>query len=87
LLETANLLLAAAPGRFKTTADVHKMLGQLADVSRTPEAFGMVSQAFTRILAEGKVDAQHLNEMSIDSGYAFREAMANALKVTPASFA
>ena len=83
LLETSNLLLSAAPERFKDVGSMHKMLGQLADASRNPEAFSMVSQAFTRILAEGKVDAQHLNEMSIDTGFAFKEAMANALKVTP----
>jgi tape measure domain-containing protein len=87
LLETSNLLLAAAPERFKDVDAMHKMLGQLADVSRDPQAFQMVSQAFTRILAEGKVDAQHLNEMSQDSGFAFREAMAKALKVTPEQLA
>jgi tape measure domain-containing protein len=83
LLETTNMMLAAAPERFKNVDQIHKMLGQLADVSRTPEAFGMVSSAFTKILAEGKVDAQHLNEMSIDTGFAFRKAMADTLKVTP----
>jgi hypothetical protein len=83
LLETSNLLLAAAPNRFQDVGSMHKMLGQLADVSRDPQAFSMVSQAFTRILAEGKVDAQHLNEMSVDTGFAFKEAMADALKVTP----
>ena len=71
LLTTSNLLLSAAPERFKDVDSMHKMLGQLADVSRDPEAFSMVSQACTRILAEGKVDAQHLNEMSIDTGSRF----------------
>jgi hypothetical protein len=83
LLETTNMMLSAAPQRFQNIEQVHKMLSQLADVSRTPQAFAMVSQAFTRILAEGKVDAQHLNEMSIDTGFAFKKAMADALKVTP----
>jgi hypothetical protein len=83
MLETANLLMAAAPERFQSVDQMHKMLGQLADVSRSPESFGMVSAAFTKILAEGKVDAQHLNEMSIDTGFAFRKAMSDALKVTP----
>jgi tape measure domain-containing protein len=83
MLETANLLLAAAPERFQSVDQMHKMLGQLADVSRSPESFAMVSSAFTKILAEGKVDAQHLNEMSIDTGFAFRKAMSDALKVTP----
>lgn len=83
LLETSNLLLSAAPERFKDVGAMHKMLGQLADVSRDPEAFSMVSQAFTRILAEGKVDQQHLNEMSVDTGFAFKKAMSDALKVKP----
>ena len=83
LLETSNLLMSAAPERFQDVGQMHKMLGQLADVSRDPAAFSMVSQAFTRILAEGKVDQQHLNEMSVDTGFAFKKAMADALKVTP----
>jgi hypothetical protein len=83
MLETSTLLLSAAPNRFKDIGSMHKMLGQLADVSRDPEAFSMVSQAFTRILAEGKVDQQHLNEMSVDTGFAFKKAMSDALKVTP----
>ena len=35
------------------------------------------------MLAEGKIDRQHLNEMSVDTGFAFKKAMADALKVTP----
>ena len=83
MMKTASLLMSAAPERFGDIESVHGKLKQLADVSRDPEAFGMVSQAYTRILAEGKVDAQHLNEMSIDTGFAFKKAMADALKVTP----
>jgi hypothetical protein len=83
LRETSNLLLSAAPERFKDVGAMDTMLGQLADVSRDPQAFSMVSQAFTRILAEGKIDRQHLNEMSVDTGFAFKKAMADALKVTP----
>jgi hypothetical protein len=83
LRETSNLLLSAAPERFKAVGAMDTMLGQLADVSRDPQAFSMVSQAFTRILAEGKIDRQHLNEMSVDTGFAFKKAMADALKVTP----
>ena len=48
LLETSNLLLSAAPERFKDVGAMDTMLGQLADVSRDPQAFSMVSQAFTR---------------------------------------
>jgi hypothetical protein len=76
-------LLGAAPERFKTVGSVETQLQHLADVSRDATAFSGVTQAYTRILAEGKVDAGHLREMSVDTGFNFKKAMADALKVTP----
>jgi hypothetical protein len=69
--KSANLLLAAAPQPFKTTEAVTRCSVSPAGVSRDPEAFSILSQAFTRILAEGKVHAQPLNEMSIAIGIRF----------------
>jgi tape measure domain-containing protein len=83
LSQATMQLLGAAPERFKTVASVETQLQHLADVSRDPLAFSGVTQAYTRILAEGKVDAAHLREMSVDTGFNFKKAMADALKVTP----
>jgi hypothetical protein len=83
LMEATALLMSSAPKLYDNVGKLHTQLTKLADVSRDPKAFGLVTQAFTRILAEGKVDAQHLNEMSIDTGYNFKQAMASALKVSP----
>ena len=83
LMKATTLLMSSAPERFGDVGQIHKMLGQLADVSRDPEAFSMATQAFTRILAGGKVDQAHLRELSQDTGYNFKKAMADALKVSP----
>jgi hypothetical protein len=83
LMEATTLLMSSAPKLYDNIDKLHGQLLKLADVSRDPKAFGLVTQAFTRILAEGKVDAQHLNEMSVDTGYNFKQAMSDALKVTP----
>jgi hypothetical protein len=83
LMKTVNLLLSSAPQRFAGLDAIQKMLSQLSDVSKDVSTFDLATHALTRILAEGKVDAQHLNELSIDTGYAFKKAMADALKVSP----
>jgi tape measure domain-containing protein len=83
MLEASIQLMASAPGKFENVDKLRDMLTKLGDVSRTPEAFSLATQAFSRMLAEGKVDAQHLRELAIDTGYNFRGAMADALKVTP----
>jgi hypothetical protein len=67
LMKATTLLLSSAPERFGNTQQVHRMLSQLADVSRDPEAFSMATQAFTRILAGGKVDQAHLRELLPDT--------------------
>jgi tape measure domain-containing protein len=83
LSQATSLLLGAAPERFKTVGSVETQLQHLADVSRDATAFSGVTQAYTRILAEGKVDAAHLREMSVDTGFNFKKAMADALKLSP----
>jgi hypothetical protein len=83
LLKATTLLFSSAPEKFATVDQLHKTLTQLADISRTPEAFSLATQAFTRMLAEGKVDAAHLRELAVDTGYNFKGAMADALKVSP----
>jgi len=83
LLSTSNLLMSSAPQQFGNVESMHKMLGQLADVSKDSATFDLATHSITRILDEGKVDAQHLNELSVDTGYSFKKAMADALKVTP----
>ena len=83
LLKATTMLFSAAPSKFANVDQLHTMLTQLADISRTPEAFSLATQAFTRMLAEGKVDAAHLRELAVDTGYNFKGAMADALKVTP----
>jgi len=83
LLKATTMLFSAAPSKFANVDQLHTMLTQLADISRTPEAFSLATQAFTRMLAEGKVDAAHLRELAVDTGYNFKGAMADVLKVTP----
>jgi hypothetical protein len=83
LLKATTLLFSSAPEKFTSVDQLHKMLTQLADISRTPEAFSLATQAFTRMIAEGKVDAAHLRELAVDTGYNFKLAMADALKVSP----
>src|SRR6516225_9501649 len=83
LLKATTMLFSAAPTKFTDIDQVHKMITQLADISRTPETFSLATQAFTRMLAEGKVDAAHLRELAVDTGYSFKEAMADVLKVSP----
>jgi hypothetical protein len=68
LVTTSNQLLSAAPQRFQNVEQIHKMLGQLADVSRTLALWDLASHSLTTILAEGQVDAQHLRELSVDTG-------------------
>jgi hypothetical protein len=83
LMKTSTLLMGADRNRFQNVEQVHKMLSQIADISRSPEAFGLASASITKMLAEGTVDAAHLRELSIDTGFQFREGMAKALHVTP----
>jgi len=68
LMQTANLLMSSSPKLFKSVDSIHKMLHQLADVSKDPEAFKLATQAVTRMLAGGKIDAKHLQELSFDTG-------------------
>jgi hypothetical protein len=55
----------------------------LANVSPDQEAFQGVSQAFTRILSQHQIDAQHLREISMWSGFDVRGVMAKNAGMTP----
>ena len=83
LMATSNLLMSSDPARFNTVEKLHKELGQLSDISKDPTTFDAAARALSRIYAEGRVDAQHLRELSVDTGYNFKSAMAKAAGVTP----
>jgi hypothetical protein len=81
-MEMVSQLLAAAPGRFKDVASIHEKLGQIADLSKDEATFKLAGQAYTRMLAEGRVDATHLREISVDTGFPIRQYMAQALHMS-----
>jgi hypothetical protein len=83
LMASTNRLESSAPGRFDSVEKVHSMLAKLSDVSKDPATFDLATQAFTRILAAGKLDAKHIQELGFDTGYSFGPAIAKALNMSP----
>jgi hypothetical protein len=83
LMAATNRLESAAPNRFNSVESVHNMLNKLSDVSKDPATFDLATQAFTRILAAGKLDAKHIQELGFDTGYSFGPAIAKALNMSP----
>jgi hypothetical protein len=83
LLASTNRLVSSAPGRFNSVESIHGMLGRLSDVMKDPATFDLATQAFTRILAAGKLDSKHIQELGFDTGYSFGPAIAKALNMSP----
>jgi hypothetical protein len=83
LIQAVGQMLQASPTMFKTVPQIKETLGMLADLSRDTPSFERVTSAFTKMIADSKIDMTHLKEMSIDSGFAIREAVSNILKMTP----
>jgi len=83
LMGTSTRLLSASPDRFKNVESVHHVLAQLADVSKDSATYDLATASITKMLAEGRVDQQHLREFAVDTGYNLTRPMAEALGMTP----
>src|SRR5262249_15982015 len=61
LMSATSALLTARPESFKNAEEIHKRLKELADISRSPEVFGLATQAYSKVLSEGRLDMQEIN--------------------------